>query len=198
MLDHNSVGSSVFGETSFAIFCKEGQKKSTKKGRRTRTQGLWLAGAITFKYFEDANVIWVLWLATPHGGGPTGRDDTQSFPDQRKQGLGTYLIVLALHFVVTSCAAKKEKDDTSKDVPATIMLQCNANKQASHSWLLQSKGIQAKFCCCWRKGEQQLLGHASRSPSVLFSEGQQIHVHWRRFIPHGPHDSSSFIRDWNI
>ena len=73
--------------------------RNPEERRRRRTQARVVIVAITFKYFEEANVIWVLWLVT-HGGGPTGRDDTQSFPDQRKQGLGTcLLLVLALCFV---------------------------------------------------------------------------------------------------
>ena len=87
--------------------------RNPEERRRRRTQARVVIVAITFKYFEEANVIWVLWLAT-HGGGPTGRDGTQSFPDQRKQGPGTYLLVLALRFVVTSRAAKKKEEDFKK------------------------------------------------------------------------------------
>ena len=47
------------------------------------------SGAITFKYFHNANTIWVLWLAIHGAGSPTDTDVTQSFPDQRKQGLRT-------------------------------------------------------------------------------------------------------------
>ena len=83
-----------------------------------------MIGAITFKYFEEANVIWVLWLAT-HGGGPTGRDGTQSFPDQRKQGPGTYLLVLALRFVVTSLAAKEEEDAKEADEQLPHLPDCS-------------------------------------------------------------------------
>ena len=58
--DHKSINQSVFDETTFAVLCRHDiQQGDTKSKQRKRDNNeLKVVGAITFKYFKDANSLW--------------------------------------------------------------------------------------------------------------------------------------------
>ena len=127
-MDRSSIARSAFEETTFAVICSKdsGGKKQTKQEDEV------VVGAITFKYFESANTIWILWFAV-HGGQEAGEGGAEHFPNHRQRGFGTFLLVLAIRYVVLRWTSTQDK------APA-VMLQCNADEVAAVSFY-KAKGF---------------------------------------------------------
>ena len=145
-MDRSSITRSAFEETSFGIICS----KDGKGKKQTKQEDEGIVGAITFKYFEGASTIWILWFAM-HGGQEAGEGGTEHFPNHRQRGFGTFLLVLAIRYVVLRWTSS-----TGKGKAPTVMLQCNADEVAQSASTRQ-KDL-SRNNNCW-------LDTASTSPS---------------------------------
>ena len=152
------------------------QQGDTKSKQRKRDNNdLKVVGAITFKYFEDANCLWILWFAV-HGGraseeGIAEEGKVEEFPSQAPWAgnfppcHGYPLCCFQVEFRGNRCSP-----------------HCDAAMQSRRGgccWVLHNKRVQEAH----RKGRQQkLFCNASNFPARGLGEGQ-VHVHPMVFFP---------------
>ena len=156
-MDRSSIARSAFEETTFGVI----SGKAGKGKKQTKQEDEVVVGAITFKYFESASTIWILWFAM-HGGQEVGEGGAEHFPNHRQCGFGTFLLVLAIRYVVSRWTSS-----TGKGKAPTVMLQCkNADEVAAVSFYKAKGFVQEPSDGVGEDGNNNCwLDTASTSPS---------------------------------